>query len=75
MIVTIREMLGAVFKFWDDHISRDGAWWILMLDSVFFVPLIFAVFFWPLTVFIAIVVAAVLTFGAIGLRRVVHPRH
>jgi hypothetical protein len=74
MIVTIRVTLGPVFKFWDEHISGDGAWWILMLDSVFFVPLIFAVFFWPKAVLIGIVVTAVLTFGAIGLRRVVHPR-
>ena len=74
MIVTLREMFGSGFKFWDEHISGDGAWWILALDAVFFIPLIFAVFFFPKVVLSGVAAAALLVVAFIGLRRVVHPR-
>ncbi|OFW35805.1 MAG: hypothetical protein A3F70_15030 [Acidobacteria bacterium RIFCSPLOWO2_12_FULL_67_14] len=70
-VLSVREMVGGIFRFWDDHISADGAWWILALDAVFLIPAIFAVFFFPATVLIGVGVAAVLTLGALVLRRAV----
>ncbi|MBI2185943.1 MAG: hypothetical protein HYU37_02330 [Acidobacteria bacterium] len=73
-VLSLREMLHGLFHYWDEHISKDGAWWILALDSVLFIPLIFAVFFYPMAVLAIIVSAAVLTLGFMGLRRLVHGR-
>lgn len=75
MIVTLGEMCSGAFRFWDEHISADGAWSILALDSMLLIPLIFAMFFFPRVVLIGVGAAALLTVAAIGLRRVVHPRH
>lgn len=69
MLVGLRGMVQGIFHFWDEHISADGAWWILALDSVLLIPLIFAVFFYPMAVLILVGAAAVLTLGVIALRR------
>ncbi len=74
-VLSIREMLNGIFHFWDDHISGDGAWWILALDAVFFIPAIFAMFFYPVEVLTGLVVVAALTLGVIALRRAIHVRH
>lgn len=74
-VLTLREMLHGLFVFWDEHISKDGAWWILALDSVLFIPLIFAAFFFPMAVLGIVGGAVGLTLGAIGLRRAFHARH
>ncbi len=74
-ILGLREMLHGVFQFWDEHISKDGAWWILALDSMLLIPLIFAVFFYPKAVVAILAGAAALTLGFMALHRLVHPRH
>lgn len=74
-VLGLGEMLHGLFQFWDEHISKDGAWWILALDSVLLIPLMFAVFFYPMAVVAIVAGAAALTLGAIGLRRVFHARH
>ena len=74
-VLSLREMLHGLFHFWDEHISKDGAWWILALDSVLFIPLIFAVFFFPMAVVGILAGAAALTLGVMVLRRLVHRRH
>jgi hypothetical protein len=74
-VLTLREMLQGLFHYWDEHISKDGAWWILALDSVLLIPLIFAVFFYPMAVVAIVAGAALLTVGAMGLRRMFHARH
>jgi len=68
-ILGLGEMLRALFHFWDEHISKDGAWWILALDIMLVIPLIFAIFFFPLTVLAILGGAAVLTGGVMALRR------
>ncbi|OFW05929.1 MAG: hypothetical protein A3I61_06530 [Acidobacteria bacterium RIFCSPLOWO2_02_FULL_68_18] len=73
-VLSLREMLHGLFHFWDEHISKDGAWWILALDSVLFIPLIVAVFFFPMAVLMILGGAAALTVGAVGLRRIFHAR-
>jgi hypothetical protein len=73
-VLGLREMLHALFHFWDEHISKDGAWWILVLDSVLLIPLIFAAFFYPVAVVAIVGGAAALTVVFMGLRRLVHVR-
>jgi uncharacterized membrane protein HdeD (DUF308 family) len=65
-------MLGAMFRYWDEHISRDGAWWILALDGILLIPLIFAAFFYPVAVAIVVAVVLVLGLALMGIRRVVY---
>lgn len=75
MVVGLREMSQGVFHFWEEHISKDGAEWILALNGLLLVPLIFAGFFYPMAVLGIIGGAALLTLGAIGLWRTFHARH
>jgi len=73
-VLGLGKMLRGLFHFWDEHISKDGAWWILALDSMLLIPLIFAVFFYPMGVLAILGGAALLTLGFMGLRRLVHVR-
>jgi hypothetical protein len=74
-VLGLGEMLRGLFHFWDEHISKDGAWWILALDSMLLIPLIFAVFFFPMAVIVIVGSVAALTLGFMALRRLVHVRH
>lgn len=74
MLFGLREVFGAMFRFWDDHISADGAWWILALDSVLLIPLIFAVFFYPMEVLIGVGAVLMLIIAVLMLRRAIHVR-
>jgi len=67
-------MIRALLHSADDLISSDGAWWILALDSILLIPLVFAVFFYPMVVLIGVSAAVVLTIAAVVLMRVVHAR-
>jgi hypothetical protein len=74
-VLGLREMLQGLFHFWDGRISTDGAWWILALNGALFIPLFFAVFFYPMAVLAIVGGAVLLTLGAIGLGRAFHARH
>jgi hypothetical protein len=74
-VLGLGKMLHGLFHFWDEHISKDGAWWILALDSMLLIPLIFAVFFYPTAVLAIVAGAAALTVGFMTLRRLVHVRN
>jgi membrane protein YdbS with pleckstrin-like domain len=65
-------MIRALLHSTDHLISSDGAWWILALDSILLIPVVFAVFFYPRPVLIGVGVAVVLTIAAVVLMRVVH---
>ena len=67
-------MLRAVLHSADDLFNSDGAWWILALDGILFVPLIFALFFYPMAVLVGVVALLVLTVAVMALIRVVHAR-
>ena len=41
-------MLHEIIHSADDHISSDGAWWILGLSSILLIPAIIAVLFYPM---------------------------
>jgi len=47
-------MLREIIHSADDHISSDGAWWILGLSAILLIPAIIAVLFFPIEGLIAI---------------------
>ena len=67
MIRALRHSVGQLF-------NSDGAWWILALDGILLIPLIFAVFFFPAAVLIGVGTVAVLTATALALMRAMHAR-
>jgi hypothetical protein len=64
-------MLHALLHSADDLFNSDGAWWILALDSILLIPLVFAAFFYPVMVLGGIAAAAVLTVALLGLMRII----
>jgi hypothetical protein len=60
MILGVHNMVDALTTYWDEHLSADGAWWILGLDAILLIPAIFAVFFYPLAVGIGVAAAVAL---------------
>jgi hypothetical protein len=65
-------MIRALLHSMDDLVSSDGALWILALDSILLIPLVFAVFFYPMVVLIGVGAAAVLTIAALAVMRAIH---
>ena len=61
----LREMLHSA----DDLISSDGAWWILGINGILFIPAIFALFFYPVEVLTWTGALLVLTVIALVARR------
>jgi hypothetical protein len=66
------EMLRAILHSADHLFNSDGAFWILALDGVLLIPLIFALFFFPVGVLMGIGAAAVLTIIALVALRAAH---
>jgi hypothetical protein len=66
-----------VTKYTKDHLTGDGSLWILGLDGILLVPVIFFVFFYPMAVLISVGVALLLAATYFGLLRVVqsHRHH
>lgn len=77
MIWGLHEMFHGIAQWWRDHMSSDGALWILAMDALLLVPLIFAVFFYPLVVLIGVGAALIVGFGFMWLTHVMqmHRRH
>ena len=67
-------MLHALLHSCDDLINANGACWILALDAILFIPLVFALFFYPVAVLTWVVAGAVLTLAAFAVVRVVQAR-
>jgi hypothetical protein len=67
-------MLRALLHSADDLFNSDGAWWILALDGILLIPLIFAVFFYPVMVLGGVAAAAVLTVALLFLMRIIQAR-
>lgn len=65
-------MIRALLHSADDLFNSDGAWWILALDSILLIPVIFAVFFYPMAVLIGVGAALVLTVAVMALVRLLH---
>jgi hypothetical protein len=54
MIVGMHDMLDGASRYWRERISPEGALWIVMMDGLLLIPLVFAVFFYPRPVLMAI---------------------
>jgi uncharacterized membrane protein YfcA len=64
--------------YWNDFISSDGGFALLMMDGLLLIPLVMAAFFYPVPVLIAVGVVAVLTvvaYESYMFWRRRHPRH
>ena len=67
-------MLHALLHSCDDLYNTNGACWILALDAILLIPLVFAVFFYPMAVLASVAIVAVLTLVAFAVVRAVHAR-
>ncbi len=72
MILGVHNMVDALTSYWDEHLSADGAWWILGLDAILLIPAIFAVFFYPVGVAIGVGAALLVAAVYYALLRALH---
>lgn len=75
MIVGVHNMLDALSRYWHERVSSDGALWIVFLDGLLLIPLIFAVFFYPKIVLIGVGAVLLLTLAAWELVHYYHTHH
>ena len=54
MILGLHNMVESVEHYWTNHISADGGLSLLGLDGILLIPVVFAVFFYPVAMLIAI---------------------
>ena len=47
-------MIRALLHSVGQSFNSDGAWWILALDGILLIPLVFAMFFFPVAVLIGV---------------------
>ena len=59
----------------DRYIESGGGWYILALDGMLLIPVVFSVFFFPVGILIGVCVAAALTIGTLLVIRRVHAHH
>ena len=68
-------MIRALLHSADRFIESGGGYYILALDGILLIPLVFSVFFFPVEILIGVGVAAVLTLGTLAVIRLVHAHH
>jgi len=71
-------MITFVRRYWNDLVSYDGGFALLMMDGLLVVPLIMAAFFYPLQVLALVVVLAVVSLAGYEgyvIWRKRHPTH
>jgi hypothetical protein len=74
MILGLHNFSDAVTHYFSDHVSPDHDPSLLLLDSILLIPLVFAVFFYPVEILLALAVVAVALGAFVGLARVLR-RH
>ena len=67
-------MIRALLHYAGDHVTADGAWWILGLNAILLIPAIFAVFFYPMAMLVATGAVLILTIAALGAVRFIRGR-
>jgi hypothetical protein len=65
-------MIRALKHYVDRFVEATGGWSILALDGILLIPLLFAVFFFPVRILIGVGAAIVLTAGTLAVRRARH---
>jgi hypothetical protein len=71
-------MITLLRRYWNDLVSTDGGYALLLMDGLLAVPLIMAAFFYPLQVLAFVVVLAVVSLAGwegYVLWRKRHPTH
>ena len=54
MILGLHNMVESVEHYWQNHISADGGLSLLGLDGILLIPVVFAIFFYPVPMLMAI---------------------
>jgi hypothetical protein len=67
MILGVQDMVDATLHYCGDYVSADGGWWILLLDTILLIPLIFAAYFYPVPVLTAVGAALVAVLVIVGI--------
>ena len=67
-------MIRALLDYVEAHVSGEGAWWILGLNAILLIPLMFSVFFYPRQVLLALGAVFALTVVAMVVNRAVRTR-
>jgi hypothetical protein len=67
-------MIRALVHSAADLFNSDGAFWILAMDGVLLIPVLFAVFFYPVAVLAGVAAIAVVTIVPLVVMRVLHAR-
>ena len=75
MIVGFRSMRDAFSRGWHARVSSEGALWILALNGILLVPLVFAAFFYPGIVLAGVGAFLLLTLGLYEVLRFAHTHH
>jgi hypothetical protein len=75
MIVGVHNFVDAVGRFKDETLSSDGGLWILAMNGLLAIPLIFAAFFYPMIALSSILAIAVVTVLGMVLVRMYHRGH
>ena len=66
MILGLHNMVESVEEYWQSHTSADGGLSLLGLDGILLIPIVFAVFFYPVAMLI--IIASVLLLLLVGYR-------
>lgn len=61
MVLGMHDMFDCCRDYLTSRFSSEGALWILMMDALFLIPVVFAAFFYPWEMLIAVGVALVAT--------------
>ena len=67
-------MIRALLNYMGSHVSDEGAWWILGLNAILFIPLMFSVFFYPKEVMLGVGAVFLLTVAGLVVNRAVRTR-
>jgi hypothetical protein len=71
-------MIALLRRYWNDLVSMDGGFSLVMMNGLLAVPLLFAAFFYPLQVLAIVVVLAAVSFAGYEgyvIWRKRHPTH
>ena len=67
-------MIRALLDYVGTYVSGEGAWWILGLNAILLIPVMFSVFFYPKEVLLGLGVMFILTIAAMVVNRAFRTR-
>ena len=72
MIVGVHNFVDALGRFKNETLSSDGGLWILAMDGLLLIPLLFAAFFYPVIALSSIIALALVSLLGMVLVRMYH---